>query len=140
MMYAHFARQFLRSVHAMGCEHRVNYSEFFREGWTFHGKGEVMDYCGTDVQQAVTVHSTILSVGLWYYLSGESLPSLTLLGSSNYGMAVFSVSIVCISSDVSTRDPGHRSLARDLEAQAAVVTTNQTLREALHTVSSSSMN
>ena len=30
---------------------------------------------------------------------------------------------------------GHRSLTRDLEAQAAVVTTNQELRASLHSVS-----
>jgi len=24
-------------------------------------------------------------IGLWYYLSGEELPSLTLVGSSNFG-------------------------------------------------------
>jgi CDP-diacylglycerol--glycerol-3-phosphate 3-phosphatidyltransferase len=88
VMYTHFAKQFMRSVHRHGCEERVKYSEYFREGWTFHGKG------------------------LWYYLAGEPLPSLTLIGSSNYG---------------------HRSLSRDLEAQVAVVTSNQQLREALHT-------
>ena len=26
-----------------------------------------------------------LHVGLWYYLSGEALPSLTFVGSSNFG-------------------------------------------------------
>ncbi len=30
---------------------------------------------------------------------------------------------------------GHRSLTRDLEAQVAIVTTNQSLRDSLHQVS-----
>ena len=40
VMYTHFARQFMRNVHRYGSEQRVKYSEYFREGWTFHGKGE----------------------------------------------------------------------------------------------------
>ena len=39
-MYTHFARQFMRNVRRAGCEERVKYSEYFRDGWTFHGKGE----------------------------------------------------------------------------------------------------
>ena len=38
-MYMHFARQFMRSVRRQGCEEKVKYSEYFRDGWTFHGKG-----------------------------------------------------------------------------------------------------
>ena len=30
----------MRNVHHHGCQERVKYSEYFREGWTFHGKGE----------------------------------------------------------------------------------------------------
>lgn len=40
VMYMHFAKQFMRNVHKHGCEERVKYSEYFREGWTFHGKGD----------------------------------------------------------------------------------------------------
>jgi CDP-diacylglycerol--glycerol-3-phosphate 3-phosphatidyltransferase len=35
--------------------------EYFKEKWTFHGKG------------------------LWYYLPGQSRPCLTFLGSPNFG-------------------------------------------------------
>lgn len=49
--------------------------------------------------------------GLWYYPPNEPLPSLTLIGSPNFG---------------------HRSVYRDLEAQVAIVTTDQDLSEALH--------
>ncbi|KAL5474038.1 hypothetical protein EMCRGX_G028611 [Ephydatia muelleri] len=84
-----FYGEFLESIMKHGCEGRVKYSEYFRNGWTFHGKG------------------------LWYYLAQDNLPSLTLVGSSNYG---------------------HRSLTRDLEVQLAVVTENAGLRHALHKV------
>ena len=60
-MYVHFAKKFLEAVSSHGFEDRVQYFEYLREGWTFHGKG------------------------LWYYLPGERLPSLSLVGSSNYG-------------------------------------------------------
>ena len=38
-MYIHFAQEFLESIMKHGCEGRVKYSEYFRNGWTFHGKG-----------------------------------------------------------------------------------------------------
>ncbi|KAJ1979006.1 CDP-diacylglycerol--glycerol-3-phosphate 3-phosphatidyltransferase [Dimargaris cristalligena] len=68
---------------------RITIQEYHRPGWTFHGKG------------------------LWFYLGKETTPSITVLGSSNYG---------------------YRSLERDLEAQVTLFTTNQKLRQALHTV------
>ena len=49
--------------------------------------------------------------GLWYYSPNGPLPSLTLIGSPNFG---------------------HRSVYRDLEAQVAIVTADQELSEALH--------
>lgn len=49
--------------------------------------------------------------GLWYYLPDKNLPFLTLIGSPNFG---------------------HRSVYRDLEAQVAIVTENDTFAEALH--------
>ena len=60
-MYMHFAKKFLKDVRKTGNDNRVKYLEYERPGWTFHGKG------------------------LWYHLAGESHPSLTLVGSSNYG-------------------------------------------------------
>ncbi len=63
-MYMHFAHQFLRRVATLSAEERVRYSEYFREGWTFHGKG------------------------LWLYPAGQDLPVLSLMGSSNYGKHV----------------------------------------------------
>lgn len=38
-MYMHFARKFLEAVSKHDCKERVKYLEFFRKGWTFHGKG-----------------------------------------------------------------------------------------------------
>ena len=80
---------------------------------------------------------------MWYYLCGEPLPSLTLIGSSNYGKIylynkVLNTEYVCCCGSVYVYTLcvlGHRSLTRDLEAQAAVVTTNRDLRQSLHYVS-----
>lgn len=60
-MYVHFAHQFLSRVAGVRAEERVSYREYSRDGWTFHGKG------------------------LWLYPSGQDLPALSLVGSSNYG-------------------------------------------------------
>lgn len=64
VMYIHFAKKFLEDVNRSGNEDRVKYLEYERPGWTFHGKG------------------------LWYYHTGERHPSMTLVGSSNYGMCI----------------------------------------------------
>ena len=61
MMYVHFARKFLENIHRHGYQDRIKYLEYYRKDWTFHGKG------------------------LWLYLEGEKWPSLTLMGSTNYG-------------------------------------------------------
>ena len=61
MMYVHFARKFLQAVHRHGYQDRIKYLEYFRKGWTFHGKG------------------------VWHYSNGETKPSFTLIGSTNYG-------------------------------------------------------
>jgi len=53
---------------------------------------------------------TFHAKGLWYYRPGECLPCMTLIGSPNFGF---------------------RSVSRDLEAQLAVVTENETLRQQL---------
>jgi CDP-diacylglycerol---glycerol-3-phosphate 3-phosphatidyltransferase len=60
--------------------------EYQREGWTYHAKG------------------------LWYCDSPEQTPSLTLVGSPNFG---------------------ERSTIRDLELQLAVLTSNEGLRKQL---------
>ncbi|XP_064644012.1 CDP-diacylglycerol--glycerol-3-phosphate 3-phosphatidyltransferase, mitochondrial-like isoform X2 [Lineus longissimus] len=86
-VYIQIAKEFYNQVIGCGAENRISLFEYFRDKWTFHGKG------------------------LWYYLPGQSLPCLTLLGSPNFG---------------------YRSVNRDLEAQIAVVTRNKELQEQLH--------
>lgn len=61
--------------------------EYQRKGWTFHAKG------------------------IWHYLPGQVLPSLTLIGSPNFGF---------------------RSVEKDLETQITIVTTNDSLRQQMH--------
>ncbi|XP_075911737.1 CDP-diacylglycerol--glycerol-3-phosphate 3-phosphatidyltransferase, mitochondrial-like [Petromyzon marinus] len=61
--------------------------EYKRPGWTFHAKG------------------------LWVTLPGHHSPSLTLVGSTNFG---------------------HRSVERDLEAQLCITTVSPSLRQQLH--------
>ncbi|XP_033629927.1 CDP-diacylglycerol--glycerol-3-phosphate 3-phosphatidyltransferase, mitochondrial-like [Asterias rubens] len=85
--YTFIAKNFWRKVCRRNQEDRITMYEYHRQDWTFHVKG------------------------LWYYLNGMSLPSLTMIGSPNFG---------------------HRSVHRDLEAQLAIVTTNVKLQKQLH--------
>ncbi|KAM9774176.1 CDP-diacylglycerol--glycerol-3-phosphate 3-phosphatidyltransferase, mitochondrial isoform X1 [Syngnathus typhle] len=84
--YTHIARQFYERVRQLGQQGRVQLHEYHRPQWTFHAKG------------------------LWYYLSEQDRPCLTLIGSPNFG---------------------YRSVHRDLEAQIAIVTENEQLQDQL---------
>lgn len=86
-VYIHLCKNFHRKVVNSNREHDFSLLEYIRKGWTFHGKG------------------------MWCYLPGEGLPSLTLIGSPNFGL---------------------RSVDRDLEAQIVLVTKNELLRRKLH--------
>ncbi|XP_067936570.1 CDP-diacylglycerol--glycerol-3-phosphate 3-phosphatidyltransferase, mitochondrial-like [Watersipora subatra] len=87
MAYRWYESFFLKRMSACSQADRVKLYEFSRNGWTFHSKG------------------------IWYYARGSSLPSLTVIGSSNYG---------------------YRSVHRDLEAQMIISTENKGLQERLH--------
>lgn len=84
-MYMHFAREFLESIIKHGCEDRVKYSEYFRSGWTFHGKGLYHHHMAHAPLYSIVVNNHLYCVGMWYYLAKDNLPTLTLVGSSNYG-------------------------------------------------------
>lgn len=62
MGYRWFESAFIKSVHDYAQDDRVRLYEYSREKWTFHSKG------------------------LWYYPRSSALPSMTVIGSSNYGM------------------------------------------------------
>ncbi|XP_041364721.1 CDP-diacylglycerol--glycerol-3-phosphate 3-phosphatidyltransferase, mitochondrial-like [Gigantopelta aegis] len=85
-VYIYIARQFYRRIVHSGQNRRLQLFEYFRDKWTFHVKG------------------------LWYYLPNNNLPSMTMIGSTNFG---------------------YRSVYRDLECQLAVVTENPQLAEQL---------
>ncbi|CAG8510146.1 11721_t:CDS:2 [Ambispora leptoticha] len=89
--YTWIEKQFYNEVCRRGKEHIIKIIEYNRSGWTFHAKG------------------------LWCYNNGETRPSLTMIGSPNYG---------------------YRSTERDLEAEIIIITKNTSLREALHLESS----
>lgn len=84
--YIYLAHLFFKRVCKLRQTDRIHMMEYARNGWTFHGKG------------------------LWYYLPSQALPSLTLVGSPNFG---------------------HRSVYKDLECQVAIVTKNTALQEQL---------
>lgn len=84
--YTLIAKRYYDTVIAAKQQSRINLFEFERNGWTYHAKG------------------------LWYYLPRERLPSLTVIGSSNFG---------------------ERSVNRDLEAQVVLVTMNENLQNQL---------
>ncbi|EGD80282.1 hypothetical protein PTSG_10537 [Salpingoeca rosetta] len=81
--YTHMLRSFLQSLQPHA---RVEAMEYEREGWTFHAKG------------------------MWVRDSTSAAPSVTIVGSSNFGQ---------------------RSSDRDLEAQAVIVTSNPCLQAEL---------
>ncbi|XP_005186153.1 CDP-diacylglycerol--glycerol-3-phosphate 3-phosphatidyltransferase, mitochondrial [Musca domestica] len=59
--YTLIAKSFYESLVRRKQNHRVNFFEYEKQGWTYHAKG------------------------LWYYLPQSKLPNLTLIGSSNFG-------------------------------------------------------
>ena len=59
--YTYIAREFMAQVDRREQKSRIKMHEFSKPGWTFHGKG------------------------LWYYLPHNTFPSLTFIGSPNFG-------------------------------------------------------
>ncbi|KZC05620.1 CDP-diacylglycerol--glycerol-3-phosphate 3-phosphatidyltransferase, mitochondrial [Dufourea novaeangliae] len=84
--YTKIEESFIKRCNNMRQQKRVTLWEFIRPGWTYHAKG------------------------LWYSLPGQEKPSLTLIGSPNFG---------------------YRSVSKDLETQIAVVTKNEKLQTEL---------
>ncbi|XP_042214342.1 CDP-diacylglycerol--glycerol-3-phosphate 3-phosphatidyltransferase, mitochondrial-like isoform X1 [Homarus americanus] len=85
--YTQLAKLFFERLQRGGASNRISMFEYQRPRWTFHAKG------------------------LWYYQPGHSLPSLTMIGSPNFGW---------------------RSVNRDLETQVIVATRNTDLQVELH--------
>jgi len=85
--YTHIAKKFFNKIKKYGLQDRIRMHEYEREGWTFHAKG------------------------LWYYPPGNSYPTLTMVGSPNFG---------------------YRSVNKDLETQLTIVTNNTDLQKGLH--------
>ena len=84
--YIYIAKQFYRLTGKYKQQERIMLQEYSRDKWTFHVKG------------------------LWYYLRNDTLPSMTIVGSANFG---------------------YRSVYRDLECQCAIVTNNIQLKQQL---------
>lgn len=84
--YSLLARRFLEQIRKCQQHDRISLLEYERPHWTYHAKG------------------------LWYTSANDNLPSMTVIGSSNYG---------------------ERSVNRDLEAQICLVTTNKKLQHSL---------
>ncbi|KAK0162344.1 hypothetical protein PV327_008689 [Microctonus hyperodae] len=84
--YTTIEKSFYKRCEKLGLSERISLREYVRPGWTYHAKG------------------------LWYTLPNQKQPSLTLIGSSNFG---------------------YRSVKRDLETQIAIVTKNARLQNAL---------
>ncbi|XP_011695409.1 PREDICTED: CDP-diacylglycerol--glycerol-3-phosphate 3-phosphatidyltransferase, mitochondrial isoform X2 [Wasmannia auropunctata] len=85
--YTRIEESFYNLCERMNQQRRITLWEFVKPDWTYHAKG------------------------LWYISPGQRKPSLTLIGSPNFG---------------------YRSVNRDLETQIAVVTKNEKLQDALH--------
>ncbi|GBM62409.1 CDP-diacylglycerol--glycerol-3-phosphate 3-phosphatidyltransferase, mitochondrial [Araneus ventricosus] len=85
--YTQIVKTFFSKVLSYRQQDRIKLCEYERPSWTFHVKG------------------------LWYYKPNASLPSVTFIGSPNFG---------------------YRSVYKDLEAQVAIVTENRELQMQLH--------
>ncbi|KAL0113108.1 hypothetical protein PUN28_012370 [Cardiocondyla obscurior] len=85
--YTRIMQSFYNLCEKMNQQNRITLWEFVKPGWTYHAKG------------------------LWYTLPNQQKPSLTLIGSPNFG---------------------YRSVNKDLETQIAIVTRNEKLQNALH--------
>lgn len=84
--FTQFAKEFYARVQQSRQTDRFVLKEYLRRNWTFHVKG------------------------LWYYRPNETHPTLTMIGSPNFG---------------------HRSVSRDLENQIILITDNTRLRQQL---------
>ncbi|CAG9834690.1 unnamed protein product [Diabrotica balteata] len=84
--YSQIARKFRQSYEERKQQQRFKLYEYLREDWTYHAKG------------------------LWYYPPDKNVPTMTLIGSPNFG---------------------ERSVKRDLETQVAIVTENPELSKNL---------
>ncbi|EFA82052.1 phosphatidylglycerophosphate synthase 1 [Heterostelium album PN500] len=82
--YAIIERRFLERVVDSGNEERIKVDEYIRSKWTYHAKG------------------------LWITAQQQSLPSVTLIGSPNFGS---------------------RSVEKDLEAQMIILTQDKSLQQ-----------
>ncbi|KYN17115.1 CDP-diacylglycerol--glycerol-3-phosphate 3-phosphatidyltransferase, mitochondrial [Trachymyrmex cornetzi] len=85
--YTRIEESFYNLCERMNQQRRIKLWEFVKSGWTYHAKG------------------------LWYTLPDQQKPSLTLIGSPNFG---------------------YRSVNKDLETQIAIMTRNEKLQDALH--------
>ena len=86
-VYSYLTKQFYDEVLNSGKAEKIRLWEYLRPNWTYHAKG------------------------LWFYDKDMKFPSLTMIGSSNFGL---------------------RSVNRDLEAQVTIVTRNNQLMQQLH--------
>ncbi|CAK8675582.1 unnamed protein product [Clavelina lepadiformis] len=87
-VYIYFTRLFFEQLTKNESQKRIKIWEYMQPQWTYHAKG------------------------IWFCEEGQSLPSATMIGSSNFGL---------------------RSVNRDLEAQVILITKNRKLMEQLQT-------
>ena len=86
-VYSYLTKKFYDDVWRNGKAGHIKVWEYLRPNWTYHAKG------------------------IWFYEKQMTLPTLTMIGSSNFGQ---------------------RSVNRDLEAQVTIVTRNKNLMNQLH--------
>ena len=59
-MYIHFAKKFLKSIDQSHRHECIQYLEYFKPGWTFHGKGgQCSVVCSTYDGTQVVGHMTV---------------------------------------------------------------------------------
>lgn len=51
--YVYIERQFFSEVCSLGQQERIQLQEYFRSGWTFHAKGEILSLQRTECEQVI---------------------------------------------------------------------------------------
>lgn len=113
--YSKVLQDFFNRVNRHDQQHRIELYEYFRNDWTFHAKGlwiSLAEYLGQDKQ------------------ARDDLPSLTMIGSPNFGN--YSALVL---SNLTYPVTGVRSVVRDLESQLLIMTESDTLKQQLKQVS-----
>ena len=80
-VYSFIEKQFFNKTKKLG---NISLREYFYPGWTFHCKGKCCS-SGQAFVNGLYTEGLCKIIGFWITLPNETKPSISLVGSSNYG-------------------------------------------------------